>query len=151
VSRVHELETGEGSAFPLLRVVNAALHASAHDLHTNQDRGAAEIASAKQGIVELADRMQEIDDQIRIASSLQSTPTDDLVVVGAPLHAQMLRLVAEVAAAEDLLLTLGRGLSTGAISLPRHLKLTRAILLRQFDARVLLSKACEVAKVAYTW
>lgn len=111
----------------------------------------AEVESAKQATAELADLMLEIDDRIAIVSELRSTPTGDLVVVGAPLHAQMLRLVAEIAAAEDVLLTLGRGVATGVVTLPRYLKLTRAILLKQFDARVLLAKACDIAKVAYTW
>lgn len=143
------LESGEASQISKLKEVNAQLRTGQQQLERDLHRGATELAAARAATTELEGVITELDGRLASAADLQSTPVDELVISNAPLHRQMLRLVAEISALEDVLMTVGHGLRTGEVKLPEYLRLTRGVLLRQFNARVLLLKARDVAMMAY--
>ena len=145
----HMLESGERSEIAKLRQTQQKLQASKQYVSTAMERATREIASATNATTELKGVLGDLDAALVTAQEVHDAPVDDLVEATAPLHRQMMHLMAEIAALEDVLITLTHALRSDEVKIEDFLRLTREVLLKQFNARVLLLKARDVAVTAY--
>jgi len=134
---------------PRLRETGGQLMAGQQQLAGMLSRGAAEIAAAQAAVARFTEGATELDSKLAAAAHLVDLPVGKLATTNTPLYEQMLRWISEIAASEDVLISLNQGLRTGAVKLPQFLRLTRGVLLKQFNARAHLLRARDVAKTAF--
>jgi hypothetical protein len=147
--RKRMIDAVDAAVLARLQDVNSHLKLGQQQLTALRRRGLVEVATAQTSTSELEHAIVDLDSKLVAAAELKNKPPDTLAIANAPLHHQMLNLVAEIAALEDVLMTVGHSLRAGEVKLPEYLKLTRGVLHQQFNARVLLLKARDVAMMAY--
>lgn len=128
-----------------LKRVNYDLESGQTTLNTLIKEAENECINIEHLTSELKLKTNEINESLKQIKHRENTSVEDVVVTPAPLYRQMLQLIAEEMAIQDLLFFLSEGLTHKTIDLDNFLKQVRFLSRKQFYLRATLNKARQLA------